>query len=127
VNPVIVVEGKNDRRQLEKVLRPEIAIFCTFGIPSTDRLERLKKKIGQSPLYIFVDNDAAGRRIRGVLAEAFPDAEHIYTRRGYDGVEGTPLEYLVQQLEKAGLEEWIRTEYLNEGFLNLGLSPFERR
>ena len=126
MNPVIVVEGKNDRRKLEKVLVPGIPILCTYGIPSSDRLERLKKKIGMAPLYIFVDNDAAGRRIRGVLADAFPDAEHIYTRRGYDGVEGTPLDYLVQQLAKAGLEDWIRSEFLTEDMSNLRLDSFER-
>ena len=126
MKPVIVVEGKNDRRQLEKVLLPGISILCTYGIPSTERLERLKKKIGPAPLYIFVDNDAAGRRIRGVLADAFPDAEHIYTRRGYDGVEGTPLDYLVQQLAKAGLEDWIRSEFLTEDMSNLRLDSFER-
>lgn len=42
-----------------------------------------------------------------MLREVFPDAEHIYTRRGYKGVEGTPEEYLIQQLEKAGLESYI--------------------
>jgi len=31
----------------------------------------------------------------------------IYTRRGYAGVEGTPDEYIIQQLEKAGLEEYV--------------------
>lgn len=126
MNPVIVVEGKNDRKQLEKVLVPGIPILCTYGIPSTERLDLLKKKIGPAPLYIFVDNDAAGRRIRGVLADAFPDAEHIYTRRGYDGVEGTPLEYLVQQLVKAGLEDWIQEEFLPDEWTEFRLNSFER-
>lgn len=126
MKPVIVVEGKNDRRQLEKVLRPGISILCTYGIPNSEQLERLRKKIGPAPLYIFVDNDAAGRRIRGVLADAFPEAEHIYTRRGYDGVEGTPLEYLVQQLIKAGLEEWIQREFLPDDWTPFRLDSFER-
>jgi toprim domain protein len=42
------------------------------------------------------------------LRDAFPDAEQIYTRKGYAGVEGTPDEYIIQQLEKAGLDEYIR-------------------
>ncbi|MFO7262545.1 MAG: DNA primase [Bacillaceae bacterium G1] len=125
MTPVIVVEGKNDRRQLEKVLRPGIPILCTYGIPSSERLEWLKKHIGMAPLYIFVDNDAAGRRIRGVLADAFPDAEHIYTRRGYDGVEGTPLDYLVQQLAKAGLEDWIRPDLLPDEWDSFRFDAFE--
>jgi len=62
---------------------------------------------GHDEVYLFMDNDPAGKKIRGVLRDTFPDAIHMYTRRGYAGVEGTPDEYLVAQLEKAGLEEYI--------------------
>lgn len=104
---VIVVEGKNDRSRLQKLLSSEIAILCTYGTLSTERIESLKKKIGDSAVYLFMDNDASGKKIRAILRDTYPDAEHIYTRRGYAGVEGTPDEYLIQQLEKAGLEEYI--------------------
>lgn len=103
----IIVEGKNDLSRLRRLLSEEIAIFCTFGTPGTERIEKLKKMIGDLPVYIFTDNDASGKKIRGILRDAFPDAEQIYTRRGYAGVEGTPEEYLIQQLEKAGLEPFI--------------------
>lgn len=103
----IIVEGKNDRSRLQRLLDPEICILCTYGTLNTDRLEQLKKKIGDNSVYLFMDNDASGKKIRGILRDAFPDAEQIYTRRGYAGVEGTPDEYLIQQLEKAGLEEYI--------------------
>ncbi|MNJ81692.1 hypothetical protein D3C77_806180 [compost metagenome] len=42
-----------------------------------------------------------------MLRDAFPDAIQMYTRRGYAGVEGTPDEYVIAQLEKAGLEDYI--------------------
>jgi len=103
----IIVEGKNDKSRLARVLSPEIAVFCTFGTLNTSRIEALRKAVGDSQVILFTDNDSSGRRIRGVLRDVFPDAEHIYTRRGYKGVEGTPEEYLIQQLEKAGLEEFI--------------------
>jgi len=104
---VIIVEGKNDRNRLRKLLSHEVEIVCTYGTPGTQRLEKLKKIIGSLPVYIFTDNDASGRKIRAILNEAFTDAEQLYTRRGYAGVEGTPDEYLVYQLEKAGLGEFI--------------------
>jgi len=111
----IIVEGKNDRSRLRRLLSEEIEIFCTYGTPGTDRIEQLKKTIGTAPVYIFTDNDASGKKIRAILRDAFPDAEQIYTRKGYAGVEGTPDEYLVQQLEKAGLEAFIdRTLLLDE-------------
>ncbi|TJY39815.1 DNA primase [Cohnella pontilimi] len=103
----IIVEGKNDKSRLTRVLSPEVPIHCTFGTLNTLKIESLRKTIGDRHVFLFMDNDSSGKRIRGVLRDVFPDAEHIYTRRGYKGVEGTPEEYLIQQLEKAGLEEYI--------------------
>ncbi|RAP75365.1 toprim domain-containing protein [Paenibacillus montanisoli] len=103
----IIVEGKNDRSRLRRVLAEETPIFCTMGTPGVNQIEKLRRQVGDRQAYIFTDNDASGKRIRGMLREAFPDAEHIHTRRGYPGVEKTPEEYLIEQLEKAGLEEYI--------------------
>jgi toprim domain protein len=104
---IIIVEGKNDRSRLRRLVDERIGIICTFGTPGTQRLEKLKKTVGVLPVYIFTDNDAPGKKIRGILREAFSEAENVYTRGGYAGVEGTPEEYLIQQLEKAGLDEYI--------------------
>jgi toprim domain protein len=103
----IIVEGKNDRKRLKSLLSDDILIWCTYGTLNTERLEQLKKKVGDHELYLFTDNDPSGKKIRAILREAFPEAEQIYTRKGYAGVEGTPDEYLIQQLEKAGLGEYI--------------------
>lgn len=103
----IIVEGKNDRSKLQRLLDDRIAIFCTFGTPGTAQLDRLRKQVGNRHVFIFTDNDSSGRHIRGILYDLFPDAEPIYTRKGYAGVENTPEEYLIEQLEKAGLEEHI--------------------
>lgn len=104
---IIIVEGKNDRSRLRRLLSEEVGILCTFGTLNTHRTEQLRKEAHDKDVYLFLDNDASGKRIRGILRDAFPEAEHIYTRRGYAGVEGTPDEYLIQQLEKAGLDEYI--------------------
>jgi Small primase-like proteins (Toprim domain) len=104
----IVVEGKNDRSRLKRVLDPNVPIFCTYGTPGTEQLEKLRIGVGGRQVYIFTDNDSSGKRIRGILSDLFPDAEHIYTRKSYPGVEHTPEDYLVEQLEKAGLEAHIR-------------------
>ncbi|WP_284644632.1 toprim domain-containing protein [Paenibacillus silviterrae] len=104
---VIIVEGKNDKARLRRLLTEDITILCTFGSLNTLKLEDLRQKAGSSEVFLFTDNDSSGKKIRGILRDLFPDAEQIYTRRGYAGVEGTPDEYLIQQLEKAGLEEFI--------------------
>ncbi|MEK5477749.1 toprim domain-containing protein [Paenibacillus sp. FSL R5-0407] len=103
----IIVEGKNDLSKLRRLLNGEVRIHCTFGTLNSQKLESLRKNVKGDELYLFLDNDPSGKRIRGVLRDTFPDAEQIYTRRGYAGVEGTPDEYVIAQLEKAGLEEFI--------------------
>ncbi|MFK7694675.1 toprim domain-containing protein [Paenibacillus sp. HJGM_3] len=103
----IIVEGKNDKSRLRRLLSDQIMIVCTYGTLNTEKLERLKKEIGDRDVYLFTDNDPSGKRIRAMLRDTYPDAEQIYTRRGYAGVEGTPDEYIIQQLEKAGLDEFI--------------------
>ncbi|MBW7474395.1 DNA primase [Paenibacillus oenotherae] len=103
----IIVEGKNDRSRLRQVLAESVPIFCTYGTPSTDHIDTLRRQVGDKQPYLFTDNDASGKRIRGMLRDTFPDAVHIYTRKGYPGVEKTPADYLIEQLEKAGLEEYI--------------------
>lgn len=40
----IIVEGKNDKSRLRRLLLEEVTILCTFGSLNTDRLEDLKKK-----------------------------------------------------------------------------------
>lgn len=103
----IIVEGKNDRSKLRRLLDEDVRIFCTFGTLNTDKLESLRKQVKEDEIFLFLDNDPSGKKIRGILRDAFPDATQIYTRRGYAGVEGTPDEYVIAQLEKAGLEEFI--------------------
>ncbi|WP_128896286.1 toprim domain-containing protein [Longirhabdus pacifica] len=104
---VIVVEGKNDRKRLKKLLTPQIDIICTFGTPSSNRLDQIRKQVGSNEVYIFTDNDASGKKIRAKISDLFPDATHLYTKKGYCGVEGTPEEYLIERLEKGGLQEYI--------------------
>jgi toprim domain protein len=89
------------------LLSEEVSIYCTYGTLNTDRIEQLKKQVGDKDVYLFMDNDPSGKKIRAVLRDVFPDADHLYTKKGYAGVEGTPDEQIIQQLEKAGLEQYI--------------------
>jgi toprim domain protein len=104
---VIIVEGANDRKHLQKYVTGGIEILCTYGTPGTERVDELRRQVGDREVYVFTDNDKSGRKIRAILSETFPDAGHLYTKKGYAGVEGTPEEHLIQQLEKAGLEDYI--------------------
>lgn len=105
---VIVVEGKNDRARLQELLSNEVPILCTYGTLSSDRIEQLKEQVGDRDVYLFLDNDRSGRCIRAQLSEIYPDADHLYTKKEYAGVEGTPDEQIIHQFEKAGLEDYIQ-------------------
>lgn len=111
---VMIVEGKNDRKKLRELLLDEIEILCTYGTPSQPTIEKIKEQVGDRHVFIFTDHDAPGKRIRGMLREAFPDAEQLYTKTGYAGVEGTPVEHIIHQLEKLQLHEYIRNSVLDE-------------
>jgi toprim domain protein len=104
---VIIVEGTNDRNRLSRLVANKVPIYCTNGTPGTKQLQQLIRKVGNRSVYIFTDNDSSGNRIRAILRDAFPDSEQLYTKTGYAGVEGTPDEHIIRQLEKAGLEEYI--------------------
>ncbi|NBI28901.1 toprim domain-containing protein [Chengkuizengella marina] len=107
MDAVIIVEGTNDRIHLRKFLSEEIEILCTNGTLNSHRLEKLIQQTIEKQIFIFTDNDIAGKKIRKTLAEVFPDAEHLYTKKEYAGVEGTPDEHIINQLEKSDLSEYI--------------------
>ena len=108
---LIIVEGKNDVRRLRAVVPDSIPIAMTYGIPGAERLEVLKKMARHRTVVVMTDADPAGRRIRRMLKEVFPDAVDVYTKPGYNGVEHTPLEYMEHVLRRVGIlppisEQW---------------------
>lgn len=116
MKPAIIVEGKNDKTKLSALLDTErIDILCTFGTPGEERLHKLRRLVGDRPVYIFTDNDRRGKKIRALLRDAFPDAEHLHTGKGFAGVEGTPDDVLTERLVKAGLDDYLAAEP-EEGF-----------
>lgn len=100
---LIIVEGKNDCRRLRRVVPEDVYIVSTYGIPSQERLERLRHEARHRTVIVMTDADKAGRRIRRLLKDAFPDALDVHTEPGYNGVEHTPLDYLEERLRRVGV------------------------
>ncbi len=100
---LVIVEGKNDRKKIRRLLPDNVVIVTTFGIPNAERLEHIRRQANDRIVIILTDQDAAGRRIRRSLMEMLPDAINIYTKSGYNGVEHTPLEYLEERFRKIGI------------------------
>ncbi|KIV51329.1 hypothetical protein AM501_10305 [Aneurinibacillus migulanus] len=101
---VIIVEGKTDKKRLEKVIAEPVEIICTHGTLSTRKLEDIHYRTGDSDVYIFVDEDASGKKLRSQLKHEFPNAYHLYTRRSYTEIARTPYEYLMKILRDAHIE-----------------------
>jgi toprim domain protein len=110
---VIIVEGPSDKRRLEQVLDEPVRIVCTLGTLSYEKLESLLQSVHDDEVYVLVDADASGNRLRNQLRQEFPNARHLYTRRMYREVATTPLEHLAEVLARAHFEvdeRWLTGE-----------------
>lgn len=95
---VIVVEGKTDREKLLKVIAEPVEIICTYGTLSDEKIEELIIPLENNEVYIFVDADESGEKLRKQLKQELPNAYHIYTRKQYSEVAKTPLDFIAKLL-----------------------------
>lgn len=68
----IIVEGKNDRSRLRRLLEPEVDILCTFGTLNTLKLESLRNTIRDGEVYLYMDNDSSGKKSVQSCVTPFP-------------------------------------------------------
>lgn len=107
---VIIVEGGADRKRLVRILAEPVTIICTNGTISPYRLEELLAPFEEQELFVFVDADEDGEKIRVLFKREYPDAIHLYTEKTYREVETTPDKVLASIL--LGAEFKIRPEFL---------------
>ena len=111
---VIIVEGKTDRERLLTVLNEPVRIVCTFGTLSYEKMEMFIQELqDEEDVYVLVDADASGMKLRSQLKRELPNAKHLYTRRMYREVARTPLEHLARVLADAHFEvddKWLHPE-----------------
>lgn len=95
---VLIVEGKTDQQKLQQVLKEEVHFVCTNGTLSEEKLEELSLSLQEEDVYILVDADHSGNKLRSQLKRELPNATHLFTRKMYGEVAATPLEYLAKIL-----------------------------
>ncbi|MCD8511408.1 MAG: toprim domain-containing protein [Bacillus sp. (in: Bacteria)] len=95
---VLIVEGINDRKRVKAVLDEPVDIICTNGTLSEEKLESFILPVEDKEVYILVDEDDAGKKLRKQLKHELPNAVHLYTQKGFRQVETTPYEHLIQEL-----------------------------
>ncbi len=117
---VIIVEGITDKERINQVLREPVYIYCTNGTLSYETLEEDIVPLQNEEVYILVDADSPGNKLRNQLRQELPNATHLYTRKMYREVASTPAEHLAKifhdahfevderylQNNEYGLEDW---------------------
>ncbi len=98
---VIVVEGKTDEERLLQVLMEPVTIVCTRGTLSYEKVEEWIVPLQDADVYVLVDADKPGMKLRSQLKQELPNATHLYTTRVYREVARTPLPYLAKILHTA--------------------------
>lgn len=96
---IIIVEGKTDKNQIEKIIDDHVIIVCTYGTFGIERFDELLEKyqLDDREVFILVDEDEAGMALRKQLTAELPHAEHIYIHGDYKEVATTP-EYVLASL-----------------------------
>lgn len=97
----IVVEGKTDRDKILALLDEPVEIICTNGTVGFEQMEELVAFLENKEVYILVDADEAGNKLRRQLKQELPNAKHLYIRKMHKEVARTPDEDLIRVLENA--------------------------
>ncbi|GAA0464563.1 toprim domain-containing protein [Alkalibacillus silvisoli] len=109
---VLIVEGKQDRKKLNKVLANEEEIICTFGTLSAYALDELidEYMLFDRDVFIFTDTDDSGVKLRKLLNQELSHAENLFIDPKYRQVEDTPEYVIASILQAANFD--VNLEYL---------------
>ncbi|RLQ96558.1 toprim domain-containing protein [Falsibacillus albus] len=109
---VIIVEGKTDKSKVKSILNEDIRIICTNGTISLSKLDDLVDDLLEKDVYILVDADDSGEKMRKQFKREFPEAEHIYIDRMYKEVASAPEHHLASVLLGANID--VKTEFIEK-------------
>lgn len=110
MDKVIIVEGRSDKKRIENIIREPIEIICTNGTLSVAKLDEIIDATFDRDVYILVDSDDAGDKLRKQFRREFPEAEHLYIDRAYREVAAAPRNHIATVLLSANID--INTEFL---------------
>lgn len=97
---IIIVEGVTDKRELEKIIAEDVLIICTHGTLGVEEFDELLEAyhLDERDVYIFVDEDDSGMKLRKQLMRELPHAEHLYISSEYKEVATAPADVLARVL-----------------------------
>ena len=81
MNPVIVVEGRDDTRRLREIY-PEIETIETNGSAiDEETIALIQKALQTREVIVFTDPDYPGTRIRNIIQERVPGVKHANAKK----------------------------------------------
>ncbi|MBS2772277.1 MULTISPECIES: toprim domain-containing protein [Anoxybacillus] len=101
---VIIVEGRSDKKKIEGMIKDSVEIICTNGTISRAKLDEWIDQLYDKEVFILVDSDEAGERLRKQLRREFPEAEHLYIDRMYREVAAAPKKHIATVLLSANID-----------------------
>jgi toprim domain protein len=109
---IIIVEGTSDKRKVQSIIKEPVEIICTNGTISISRLDELVDYISGKDVYILVDADDAGEKLRKQFIREVPEVEHLYIDKMYREVATAPEKHLATVLLSANID--VHAEYLDK-------------
>lgn len=78
---IVVVEGKHDYQKIKQIA-PDIAVITTNGCDvSTELLKRIDKLSEENEVFLLLNPDPAGERIREKIAAKCKNIRHVFVRK----------------------------------------------
>jgi len=111
MNKIIIVEGKSDKLKIKNIIREPIEIICTNGTIGVSKLDELIDELFDKDVYILVDADKSGEKLRKQFRKELPEAEHLYIDKMYREVACAPKHHLATVLLHANID--VFPEYLD--------------
>jgi toprim domain protein len=110
---VIIVEGSSDKKKIQSILNEPVDIICTNGTIGVSKLDELIEDLFFKDVYILVDADDSGEKLRKQFKREFPEASHLYIDKTYREVATAPEKHLATVLLGANID--VHAEYLEKG------------
>ncbi|CAH0344684.1 Ribonuclease M5 [Bacillus sp. CECT 9360] len=112
LDKVIIVEGTSDKKKVKSVLKEDIEIICTNGTISLTKLDELVDELFNRDVYILVDADESGEKLRKQFKREMPEASHLYIDRMYREVASAPAYHIATVLLSANID--VKMEFVEQ-------------
>jgi toprim domain protein len=107
---VLIVEGTSDKRKVNEIIKESVEVICTNGTISIQRLDELIESLECRDVYILVDADESGEKLRKQFKRELPEANHLYVDKMYREVATTPDYQLAKILLGANID--VHSQFL---------------